>query len=586
MYHSPLCSPKSPRVPLLSEVLRAHSRLKLSHSRQVAFVWTFLSHNPSQDHYLGVTIDLSDDVLLEIFKFFTEIFRPNYVGKDAWHMLVHVCRRWRHIVFASPHYLNLRLHCTNRTPVRKMLDVWPAFPIVVMCHNENSSSPLQGVLDVIAALKSYDRVCEIDLSGIPYSLLKRFAALTIPFPELTSLRLHSDEEWPLILPDSFLGGFAPRLRSLRLNGIPFPAPQKLFLSCTRLATLRMEDIPDTGYILPEKMAACLSALTNVEEVTVGFRCSQVPWDETRRDLPLLLTRAVLPSLTYFGFRGHSWYLEDLISQIDVTVPLLDNFDITFFFRTLSATPLFCKLISRMETFKGFHRAKVTFQDHVADITLSRQERSADCKTSKLGILCRRPDLPLYMARICSLSLPPLSTLKHLYIGDSCWLTRLPDEMDNLQCLELLLPFTSVENLYLSHKQALYVTRALQSLTCERIVQVLPALQAIFLQRSPVLGADPEVPGQFIAARQLIGRSVYVHYYSNVVKTECLHGVSSRGGPGSETGSRSRRERERVREGAVVKSGRRRSEAAGTRAKGDKLFDSGLHWHPPPTRYGA
>ena len=62
------------------------------------------------------------------------------------------------------------------------------------------------------------------------------------------------------------------------------------------------------------------------------------------------------------------------------------------------------------------------------------------------------------------------------------------------------------------------------------------------------------------------------------------GLSTRGefggGPRSKTGSRSRREREHVREGAVVKSGRGRSEAAGTRAKGDDLlFDSGLHYPP-------
>lgn len=92
-------------------------------------------------------------------------------------------------------------------------------------------------------------------------------------------------------------------------------------------------------------------------------------------------------------------------------------------------------------------------------------------------------------------------------------------MDNAQWLELPTPFTSVENLYLSHKQVLYVTRALPGLACARIVQVLPALQAIFLQRSPRFGAEPKVPGKFIAARQFIHRSVCVHYYSNMDGTE-------------------------------------------------------------------
>ncbi len=58
--------------------------------------------------------------------------------------------------------------------------------------------------------------------------------------------------------------------------------------------------------------------------------------------------------------------------------------------------------------------------------------------------------------------------------------------------------------------------------------------------------------------------------------ECLHRVSLRGGPRSEMGLQSRRECECMREGAVVKSGMGWSEVAGMRAKGDKLFDSGLH----------
>jgi len=198
------------------------------------------------------------------------------------------------------------------------------------------------------------------------------------------------------------------------------------------------------------------------------------------------------------------------------VPLLNNFDISFFDLTLSHTPLLCELISSIETFKGLHRAKLAFQDFVADITLSRQEQPADCKTLKLGIACRGPAQQLsFMTQICNSSLPPLSTLRHLYILDSYSLTGLPDEMDNARWLGLLLPFTSVENLHLSYKQAPYVTRALQALTGERIVQVLPALRTIFLHRPPLSGADPEVAARFIAARQRFGRPVSVHYTDGI-----------------------------------------------------------------------
>jgi hypothetical protein len=48
-----------------------------------------------------------------------------------WHTLVHVCQRWRQIVFASPRRLNLQILCTHGTPVRKNLGIWPAFPIAI-----------------------------------------------------------------------------------------------------------------------------------------------------------------------------------------------------------------------------------------------------------------------------------------------------------------------------------------------------------------------------------------------------------------------------------------------------------------------
>src|SRR6266705_3862227 len=53
----------------------------------------------------------------------------------------------------------------------------------------------------------------------------------------------------------------------------------------------------------------------------------------------------------------------------------------------------------------------------------------------------------------------------------------------------------------------------------------------------------------------------------VVKTECLHRVSSRGGPSSEMGLQSQRKSKCMREGAVIKSRRGQSEAAGMQAKG-------------------
>src|SRR5258708_29307443 len=85
-----------------------------------------------------VTFDvLPDVVLLEIFDCHVDQAREedhDPLKIQAWHTLVHVCRKWRSVVFGSPLRLNLRLLCTEQTPVREMLAVWPPLPIII-CHN-------------------------------------------------------------------------------------------------------------------------------------------------------------------------------------------------------------------------------------------------------------------------------------------------------------------------------------------------------------------------------------------------------------------------------------------------------------------
>ncbi|KAH9057228.1 hypothetical protein EDB87DRAFT_1122394 [Lactarius vividus] len=89
----------------------------------------------------AATIDtLPEDVLLEIFYSYQtddDLRSPLIPAPCRWLALVHVCRRWRQIVFESPLRLDLQLLCTYRTPVRKNLGFWPPFPIVIEhCHNQ------------------------------------------------------------------------------------------------------------------------------------------------------------------------------------------------------------------------------------------------------------------------------------------------------------------------------------------------------------------------------------------------------------------------------------------------------------------
>jgi hypothetical protein len=299
-----------------------------------------------------VTIDvLPEDVLLKVFN-----FHMNRVScEDDWHPLVHVCQLWRYIVFASPRHLNLRLLCTDRRPVKTMLGIWPALPILVRVVTKTGGS--RDMTNVVAALEEHNRVCHINIQGIPNSL---FTAMERPFPVLKSISLSSDDETVPVLTDSFLGGSAPRLQSLELSGIPYPALPRLLLSTTDLVKLCLLDIPEPGYISPEEMVTVLSPLTKLQTLRLEFRSPRNQANrESHHPLAPPLRRTSLPSLSSLQFRGDSEYLEDIVAQIDA--PLLKRVTTVFFNQRLFDPPLLHHFINRTKSFKTLHQAEILRQ---------------------------------------------------------------------------------------------------------------------------------------------------------------------------------------------------------------------------------
>ena len=452
---------------------------------------------------------LPDYVLLETFSFYVDEAQDF----DGWYPLVHVCRRWRHVVFASPHRLNLRLYCTERRPVRKMLDVWPALPIVIW-NSVDPTSLVEGADNIIAALEHNDRVYEINLGNVPNWLLKRLAGVMLgPFPSLTSLVFYSNDEPAPVLPESFLGGSAPRLRSLRLDNMPTPVLRNLPLIASDLVDLCLWDIPDSAYISPEAMVACLATLTALQAVDLRFHSPQSrPNRASRRPPPL--TRLVLPSLVSCRFHGVSEYLEDFVAQIDV--PLLDAVTIAFFNQLIFDTPRILQFLSRAERLNTINRATVVFFNNEVVVRLSQKIQTANHAVNHTGlsvaISCTQSDWQLScLAQVCVSSLPHLSTLERLDIReDRRWLPAWQDDMENDQWLELLQPFTAVKDLYLSKQVALRVAPFLQEISGETTPEVLPALQNLFLEESQASEPIQEATGQFVAARQLSGHPIVIH----------------------------------------------------------------------------
>ena len=449
---------------------------------------------------------LPDDVLLEIFDFYMyEVtVQDDYGYRESemamWLTLVHVCRRWRSVVFGSPHRLNLQLVCTARKPAAETLDVFPALPLAI-----EDVDCQEGVDNIVALLERRDivrRISEIDLWDFHLDDISE--AMEVPFPELTTLSLHylRDETEPVIpLSDSFLGGSAPRLQSLELDNIPFPGLPKLLSSTAHLTKLYLDRIPHSGYISPEVMVACLSLLTNLDVLSLGFQSPQSHPDwESRRPPPS--TRTALPALIHFRFKGDGEYLEDLVARVDA--PRLNFFRTTFFNDIDFNIPQFTQFISRTPTMEAFDKASVVLSDHHATIKLSLSTFYG--RELEVGISCGMRDWQVsFLEQVCTSFLPPLSVLDDLYITNH---RSLGDDIDNLSWLELH-PFATMKNLYLSEAIAPHIVPALQELVAGRVTEVLPNLQNIFVEKLQPSGPVQDGIGKFIAARQLAGHPITV-----------------------------------------------------------------------------
>ena len=464
-----------------------------------------------------VTVDvLPDGVLLYIFDCYVsralcDLSRIEWIY--AWHTLVHVCRRWRDVVFGSPRRLNMQLYCTARTPVRETMDVWPALPIVIF--GDGLSTSTSGADNIIAALQRNDRVCELGLWDVTSSQLEKIAAvMQEPFPVLTSLGLqwHSPIEdtvtsSPPVVPDSFMGGSAPLLRSLHLNRIPFPGLPKLVSSATGLVHLLLSNIPHSGYVSPDALVTCLSALTSLKDLTFEFQSPRSRPDRVRRRPPPPMRRS-LPALTRFSFKGVSEYLEDFVARIDT--PQLDRLSITFFNQLIFDTPHLSQFISRIPKFQSPDEARTVFRDSVVEVTLPSPTRRFGYEALTLGISSREPDWQLSsLVQLCRTSLPALDTVEDLYIhGGGYMSSRWQNDIENSQWLENFHLFTAAKNLYLSKEFSPRIAPALQELVAGRTTEVLPTLQSLSLEVQPS-GPVQEAIGEFFAARQLSGNPIAV-----------------------------------------------------------------------------
>ena len=372
----------------------------------------------------------------------------------------------------------------------------------------------------MAALEHRDRVFEINLSFAPGDQLEQIAStMDEPFPVLTRLHVYPNkmdidmtQDALLALPDAFLGGSAPLLQEITLHGTAFPALPNLVLSASHFHTLHLYDVPHVGYISPQTMITFLLALPNLKSLAIGFAS---PESRPLRMSPPRSTRGVLPSLTDFRFNGASEYLADFIAQIDT--PLLDYFQMTFFSDLVFDIPRLYEFLDRTDGLKPFIWAEL----RLCSLEVAVSLRSSS--TFNMNITCKVSDWPLEsMARLCVQLAPLLSRVECLEIDGEGWDAlyflegqEWQETIDDPDWLVLLSPFVSVKSLYMCERPWYYVEEVLEKVSGERVTEVLPALQNLFIKGIWPLDAsgDSEVVEEtiptFVSARKLYDHPVVV-----------------------------------------------------------------------------
>jgi hypothetical protein len=469
----------------------------------IDLVWELAWYGTGEGYRHPTTIELlPDDVLLEIFDFYRD--NHQYACIQWWPLLVHVCQRWRQIIFDSPHRLNLQILCTHGTPVRKNLGIWPAFPIIINFHNSWSGTTPNDEDNVIAALEHPGRVSFLRLHMRGSQVKNIVTVMQKSFPALTYLHISAWSENVPVLPVGFLGGCAPRLQEITLSGIPSPALPTLLWSTSDLVKLDLFDIPPTGYISPEAMVASLAALPKLETFVIGFQLG------TSRPVRISrppATRTVLPSLTYFRFKGASEYLEDLVARIDG--PQLKQIVVAYLNQAVDFQVIqFSKFIDRTvgSEIALFKHARFSFCHSSVAFTMYPYANHSpwDRRPATTIISCEGTDWQVsHIAQVLSHLFAKLSNVAHLRLKVEPEGRQLMGTED-IEWIHLLQQFPAVQTLHVSRELAGHVALALEDIAGEMVNDVIPSLDLIRVVDQPASSIE-----KFIAARQLSGCPVAV-----------------------------------------------------------------------------
>jgi hypothetical protein len=418
---------------------------------------------------------------------------------------VHICRKWRRIVFASQRALRLRLFCTHGTPVLNTINWWPPLPIVVEYGGSPTLDPPtpEDEDDIVAALEQSDRVSSVRLT-VTNSLLAKLSAIEGPFSELEDLFLLSQDSLRgLTLPNAFGWGlgWGTRLRSLRLARITLFELPHLLHSSRKLVDLQLHEVLSPGLFSPETLTDALGGMAQLQSLSLYF-------PPTTDNIGVFIPsrkRVVLPSLTRLNLRGNLKYLDGIVTGIDA--PRLGDIDVTLFDEdifefTLDVSAL-SKFVYGIERHKSHRQADILFSKRSVSVSLTQPAPTC----FRLQVLCKFIGRQLfYISHICTEFSTFLSNVEDLRIsatGPSTWNERL--YYDQLW-LEAINSFAGVKSFHVAGNLSTNIVRATQRKT------ILPALHNLYIpQPGPRHAPLRKAVVSFMISRRLSGHPLAVEY---------------------------------------------------------------------------
>ncbi|KAI9467408.1 hypothetical protein BJY52DRAFT_67305 [Lactarius psammicola] len=496
------------------------------------------SHTKISKYFPLTTINtLPDEVLLEVFDQYRSVRTGNRSGSQGWwYTLVHICRRWRRLVFASSVRLNLQLRCTFGTPVDDMISHSPPFPLVLDYGPRILKTwTAEDELGLLLASQHLSRVSEIVLSAPESTLGKLTTSMTEAAPRLETLSIHSQTS-EIVLPKHFLEGGAPHLRHLILTGAALSPLRPLLSSATSLVSLVLERIPSSAYFSPDNLVTQIRTMPLLQILSISF-LSTVPRPGFggERFLPIgQVARIELPGLTQLIYRGVSAYIEALLSRI--RSPRIEDVDIALFNQLTLDVPHTCEFVRELESFRPT-RARIDFAEASVHIIVSAPQ-STTSPDVFLSVSCTRLDFQVAAtAQICGGLSATLLLAEELVLGfhhGGALSEEWRGEVDPGLWRGLLAPFRRVGTLRVHVALVADVERALRPDPEDQPLgePLLPELRELVLLHGSdekALKSASAALSAFVDERNDAGHPVKIHSQdlSRLVESETVKTVSSR-----------------------------------------------------------